>query len=262
VPKTLPPVPGGMQASAKSANAPQLKQEPQTVVNNYLQFDVKLPNAPSPSTQGSKENEDRQSKVLGQLVNNYRVQVSTSYDFTNILIDETRPIKDKAGLDFKKNQLSDGIYYYRYAFVDDLGFEGQHSIPVRFTIDTIPPTLEIDTPHDGEQFETEFISIEGKTKPGTTVKINNSTLVSDDKGNFVSAIMPKKGNNLITIYAIDRAGNTAKKEIVVEKVKVSKNTSGDKSGSTDKDKGSSILSLSLGTLTIVVIVGVVLLFIK
>jgi hypothetical protein len=265
LPKILPPVPN-IQASTKNTGNPQLKQDPQTVIGNSLQFDIKLPDAITPSAQGAKGNDDRQSKVLGQLVNNYRVQVSTSFDFTNVLLDETRPLKGKASLDFKKDQLSDGIYYYRYAFVDDLGFEGQHSAPARFTIDTIPPALEIDTPQDGEEFDTEFVSIEGKTEPDTTIKINDKTLFSDNNGKFISALMPKKGKNLISIYAIDKAGNTTKKELTIEKVKVVKNKAGEKLNTDkpnpEKEKGSSLLSLSLGTLTIVVIIGVIALFVK
>jgi len=72
--------------------------------------------------------------------------------------------------------------------------------------------------------------------------------------------MPNRGKNLITLLAQDRAGNATKKEIVIEKVKTVKNKS---MGTTDgKEKGVSYLSLSLGTLTIVIILGVLALFVK
>jgi len=259
LPKTLPPVPGTGTNVKDAGNAPDVKQSPQKAVYNSLQVDIQVPGGPAPAP-GIHDNNETQSKVIGQMVNKYRVQVSTSYEFSNVVIDETKPLQDKARLDLKNEQLGDGIYYYRYAYVDDLGFEGQYSVPVQFTIDTVPPAIEIETPKDGEEFDTDFVNIEGKTKPYAVVKINDKTATADENGKFESAIMPKKGKNLITLFAQDRAGNTAKKEIVIEKVK-----NADKKSIVPaeiKEKSGTFLSLSLGTLTLVVIIGVVLIFVK
>ena len=259
VPKTLPPVPGLGTEVKNTGGSPELKQPAPKDVFNSLQVDIQIPPVPARSS-GVGEKDQAQSKVLGQLVNKYHVQVSTSYEFSSVVMDEIDPLKDKVSLDFKKEQLSDGIYYYHYAYVDELGFEGPYSRPTQFIIDTTPPPLDVDTPKDGEQFDTDFVSVEGRTEPDTVVRINDKSVTADDSGKFVTAIMPNRGKNLITLLAQDRAGNATKKEIVIEKVKTVKNKS---MGTTDgKEKGVSYLSLSLGTLTIVIILGVLALFVK
>lgn len=273
VPRSLPPAPIlGSELNNSGSTAVGIKQQaPQKVVYNSLQMDIHVPqysaaspssSSSSPSTSSGAENKhEPQSQVVGQMVNKYHVQLSTAFSFSSIILEETKPLQDKINLDLAKEQLGDGIYYYRYAYVDDLGFEGQFSYPTQFVIDTMAPVLEIDTPRDGDEYDTEFVSIEGRTEPNIVIKINDKTATSDDKGNFVSAIMPKKGKNLISLFAQDRAGNTTKKEIVVEKVKTARQNKTE-AVKTAKEKSGSLLSLSLGTLTLVVIVGVILLFVK
>lgn len=262
-PTILPPMPVNLVSEVSGANTPGIKGAPQKIVYNSVQMNIRVPSVQPSAAQPARGNEAAQSKVLGQMVNKYHVEISTTYGFTHIIMDEVRSIKDQANLDLKKEQLSDGIYYYRYAYVDDLGFQGQHSQPIQFIIDTTPPLLVIEAPRDGEEFDTEFVSIEGKTEPNTTIRINeDKTIVSDDKGVFVSAIMPKKGKNLITLFATDLAGNTAKQELLIEKVKAASKKAVASKSKSIKEKSASFLSLSLGTLTIAVIIGVILFFVK
>lgn len=262
LPTILPPVPTNIGPAVKTSNnTADLKQLPEKDIYNSYQMNIDIPKAPIAGySSGANGKDEPQSKVLGKMVNKYHVQISTSYEFSNIILDEIKPIADKINLDLKKEQLSDGIYYYHYAYVDDLGFEGQYSQPTQFIIDITPPPLNIDTPKDGDEFDTEFVSVEGQTEPNTAVKVNDKPTVSDGSGKFVSAIMPNKGKNLITILAQDRAGNITKKELVIEKVKTVKKKNS--IGNEIKEKGGSLLSFSLGTLTAVVIVGVILIFVK
>ena len=51
-----------------------------------------------------------------------------------------------------------------------MGFEGRPSYLVQFKIDTVAPVIDLTAPKDGEEIDTDFIHIEGKTKPEAALK--------------------------------------------------------------------------------------------
>lgn len=199
------------------------------------------------------------TRVLGQIVSKYHLQISTSSSFGLVIFDTVDKIADKVNIDFKKYKLSDGIYYYRFAYMDEMGFEGQFSSPVQFIIDTTPPAIEIESPQNEEEFDTEFIHIRGKTEPDVQLTINNKAATLESDGKFSSAIMPRMGPNLISFLAKDSAGNITKIEIIANKVKSA--VKKPMAVYTEK-KGLTFVTAALGTLTISVILGVLILIIK
>lgn len=256
LPKALPPKPDMDAPSSTEMPGSALKMSGEQITSGQLRLDIK-PVGPPASQQSSSA---PQTQMLGQIINNYHIQISTTHTFTNIVLDEINPIKEKVTIDFTKYKLPDGLYYYRVSYLDDMGFEGQYSLPVQFLIDTTPPLLEISSPRNEEEVDTEFVHVEGTTEAWATLKINDKTAQVDEKGKFITALIPAKGKNLIAIEAVDRAGNVTKKEITVTKVKKThgmKNQTGE-----IKEKSITFASIALGTLTAIVILGVLILIVK
>ncbi|MHB9154507.1 MAG: LysM peptidoglycan-binding domain-containing protein [Endomicrobiales bacterium] len=245
------------------------------VTSGALRLDVKAPvDTAAPPHKSAGRNEKAaddtraRAKVLTQMVSKYRVQVSTSHSFGILLIDEVKPITDGINIDFKQSRLPDGVYYYRVAYMDELGFEGQFSAPVQFTIDTTPPVIRVASPQDGEEVDAEFVHVEGTSEPNSIIRINDKTIPVDEKGGFQTAVMPRNGRNIITFVAEDRAGNSSRTELTVEKVKEARHKKAEKmtaaamTEDAHRSKGLTLASFALGTLTAIVIVGVLVLILQ
>jgi len=262
VPRALPPLPNFSLETPTRMPGTNFAASGK-IVSGSLQVGIKTA-APSPShaAAAGETKADNQSKVLGQIIHKYRLQVATSTTFIEMVIDETKPLTEKINIDFRQSMLRDGIYYYRIAYIDDLGFEGQFSAPAQFTIDTQPPLLDIFSPQNNEEVDTEFVHIEGKSEPGATLTANDKPVSTGDDGKFITALIPKNGRNTVTLNAQDKAGNSTKKELTFIKVKevTAKKTTGMEAKI--KEKGLSFFSIVLGTLTATVILGVLILLVK
>lgn len=77
------------------------------------------------------------------------------------------------------------------------------------------PVLEIETPHDGDTVSKQDLRIVGKTENNTTVHLNNSPIVVDLQGEFVTSIRLKEGSNILEFSAVDIAGNTSNSTVTV-----------------------------------------------
>jgi len=75
------------------------------------------------------------------------------------------------------------------------------------------PTLQIDQPKNEETVHSQDLQISGKTDRNTTVLLNNSPIVVDLKGEFVTSTKLKEGDNTLNFKATDVAGNTTEKSI-------------------------------------------------
>jgi hypothetical protein len=168
---------------------------------------------PIESIKKSKKEEEKEgAKIISANLINYHLQISKDIEFKNIVVDEIREIKQELKLALDKEKLTDGKYYYRVSYIDELGFESRFS-PIRsFVIDTTPPEIEILKPEEDEEIVDEFIHIEGKTEPGVYLTVNDKEITPDEMGNFETALMAKKGKNRILVLAKDQAGNTKKIE--------------------------------------------------
>lgn len=221
LPRALPPLPEfEPDVDAKKTDVPGSGQD-------KLNLNLAAP-AISAKTEGT------QAEVIRARIEKYRMEISGDPGFKNVLVDWTDTVRQNLSLDLKNFNLPDGKYFYRLAYIDELGFESSFS-PVRsFVIDTAPPMVEIFTPKENEETTSDFIHIDGKTEPGTQVSVQEKNVVPDDTGRFTTALISKMGRNTIVITARDNAGNVSQIERNVYRVK--KITSRQKSGAgQDKD---------------------------
>ncbi|MEW5760054.1 MAG: hypothetical protein AB1779_04750 [Candidatus Thermoplasmatota archaeon] len=101
---------------------------------------------------------------------------------------------------------SNAINIYTY---DKAGNE--NSLTIYVFLDTKEPSLEIKSLP--ELTNKKEIKIEGEAKDENDVDVYiNDTKIGVEKGNFSKTILLKEGENNITIYAIDKAGNINKTE--------------------------------------------------
>lgn len=197
-PKKLPPLPEML-----SERLPGTEITAQSKLSsNRLSIHLKPPKF-APSSSGK-------AKVLGQLINKYHLQVASDREFTNIVIDEINPLGKRLTVDFNRKNIADGTHYYRIAYMDELGFEGQYTQPRLFIIDQSPPALDIIKPVEGEFIQDEFIRIIGKTEPGCYVTINDQLITVERDGTFQTSISSKKKEVIIHVESKDSAGNISK----------------------------------------------------
>ncbi len=78
------------------------------------------------------------------------------------------------------------------------------------------PNLEITAPNDNSKTSNQEIVIRGTTDIETFIKINDLPAVVDAKGSFDKEIRLKEGDNIITVVALDIAGNTEVKTITIK----------------------------------------------
>jgi bacillopeptidase F len=84
-----------------------------------------------------------------------------------------------------------------------------------------PPTLDVSTPSDGQQFNKNSIGtgntipVAGKTDAGVTITVNSFWAVVDDNNNFSYTLPLQNGDNQIKIVALDQAGNKTEKDLKV-----------------------------------------------
>ncbi len=79
------------------------------------------------------------------------------------------------------------------------------------------PTLEVNSPSDGQSFKKDqnTVNVTGKTDQGVSVTVNGFWAVIDDNNNFSYNLPLQNGDNQITIVAIDQAGNKSEKSLKV-----------------------------------------------
>jgi len=81
------------------------------------------------------------------------------------------------------------------------------------------PTIEIESPKDGEKFNKEEIVIKGKTGKETYIHINSLPIVVDADGSFQYTLKLKEGENKIEINATDIVDNQETKNLTVQYIK-------------------------------------------
>lgn len=249
-PRILPPQPRMTAPSAASPGSTAAV----SLVSASSDLSV---NIPVPSLdQGGKQDT---AKIIGQILTKYRVQVASVPSFGTVIVDEVRVLEKKPSVSFNNFRLPDGVYYYRIAYVDDLGFESAFSEQQQFAVDTTPPALTVSSPREQEVIRAEFIEVIGLTEPGLELTINGKSVMADEKGGFSTALMEHNGTRTISVTVRDRAGNAASKQVIITKVNEKKATEGEKTTAVKNSRHGKIASMALGTVTAVVIGGVLLL---
>jgi hypothetical protein len=135
----------------------------------------------------------------------YRVVVATDPSFRKIFADERI---DTTALPIRN--LQPGTYYWRVRAQDGDGFEGPYSAvrSVRATYDDAPPPLAILSPPEMFVSPRPEVEVKGKTDREVRIKINGQKVGVKPDGTFAMTISLKEGVNLVTVEAIDPAGNS------------------------------------------------------
>lgn len=77
------------------------------------------------------------------------------------------------------------------------------------------PKIEINEPQNNSKVNKDLITIKGKTEAETIIKINDLPIVVDALGNFETDVNLSEGENKITIFASDIAGNIEEKTLTI-----------------------------------------------
>ncbi|MCB4791816.1 MAG: LysM peptidoglycan-binding domain-containing protein [Elusimicrobia bacterium] len=261
LPHALPPEPKTDISINMSKTGPSAT--PSHPVKKVVSSSLDVSVIPPPDTNVSRSSKAEYGApvVANKNVTRYHLQISSGSDFHSVLIDKIHSFSEKVNIRFADYDLPDGIYYYRYAYIDNLDFEGRYTLPIEFGIDNVSPVLEI-YPEKKADTADKFIHIEGKTEPGALLKVNDNPVPVDENGRFISAILPKRAYDVITVTAQDYAGNITTEEVVVKGHKITQKQVKEKPIETIRKKGSSFFSASLAVLTIIVILGVLVIIVK
>ena len=248
-PRELPPLP--KYADQSGGELPESKLETPEMSRGSLLVQMKLPEIPKLETK---------AKVVGALASKYHLQISSDNKFKEILIEETDGIKDRILLNFDKYNLPDGKYWYRLAYMDELGFESEFTLPRSFIIDKKPPVLEIIQPNNNERITDLFISVEGKTEPLATVSVNGVPVRLDETGKFSVSITGNLGENTLAIISKDKAGNITNIKRTVHCLKASQYKGKLRKDGTEKPSWASTpAGIAAAVATFIVILGVLVL---
>lgn len=85
-------------------------------------------------------------------------------------------------------------------------------------LDTEPPVIELISPEDGKTFniKDQTLTVEGSTDPEAKVYLNGRLIFPSSEGVFSSKYQLQSGDQIITVKAVDQAGNEAE---VVRQIK-------------------------------------------
>lgn len=100
---------------------------------------------------------------------------------------------------------------------DTAGNVSNESTSLSITYKKTGPTLEIESPRDGQTFgrNQDEIVIKGKTDPDATVRLNDRFVSKKDDGSFEYPMILAEGETTLILVAKDQAGNETKTEIKV-----------------------------------------------
>ena len=131
----------------------------------------------------------------------YSFNISSERNFDN-LIESNNELKST---EYELSNLKPGIYYWRVAAIDEIGFPGPFSQNGFFIIreDKTPPYMIIKTPKDFDVIKENKIRISGETESGIPVYINGNIIDVDSSGKFETFYSLEEGFNKINIKAVD-----------------------------------------------------------
>ncbi len=127
------------------------------------------------------------------------------------------PVDDNGNFSFPSVTLSQGNNTFQAkATISNNESDFSDSLSIQYL--NKPPKLDVNNPHDGDQFDknTPSVSITGDTDPNVTVTINGYQAIVDQSGNFSYTFQLKSGDNPLKVIATDAAGNTTEKDLTVK----------------------------------------------
>ncbi|MEX0668728.1 MAG: hypothetical protein WD061_03265 [Candidatus Saccharimonadales bacterium] len=78
-----------------------------------------------------------------------------------------------------------------------------------------PPSLKIDYPAEGQLLSSGYVDIVGSSDPDSEVSIDGETVLVDEDGGFVYALVLPEGVRSIEVITRSRFGRTSRVEITV-----------------------------------------------
>jgi hypothetical protein len=107
--------------------------------------------------------------------------------------------------------LSEGSHTFTFAVSDNDGNPAT-AVSVTCIIDTVPPTLNVTAPTDGEVTNNSTLAVSGTTNDVTsspvTLTVNGKAVTVGSGGAFSTTVTLSEGSNTITVVATDAAGKT------------------------------------------------------
>ena len=132
----------------------------------------------------------------------------------NDLIDKTKT-KDNGSFSFQES-IKPGENTIKAKAVAKDG-ESEFSQTITTALKSAPPSLNVNSPSDGQSFtkDQNIADVKGITNADVKITINGFWAITDDDGNFSYRLPLQNGENKIKIIATDTAGNKNEKEIKV-----------------------------------------------
>ena len=108
--------------------------------------------------------------------------------------------------------LSDGSHTVTINCADNDGNRATEK-STTFTVDTVPPVLNVTSPDDGLITNKSTVVVAGTTNDSTsspvTLTVNGNTVSVGSDGSFNTTVTLSEGENTITIEAVDKAGKVS-----------------------------------------------------
>lgn len=134
-------------------------------------------------------------------VEKYRLVVARDSAFRDVVFDQ-----QVTGTSFTSGALNKGDYSWRVS-----GFDGwsegraSESRALRLVADREPPPLQVEFPPDFVT-DSQYL-LKGRTEAGARVFVNGKPLGPAGQGEFYHQLQLQRGINIITVEAVDEAGN-------------------------------------------------------
>jgi len=208
VPKSMPPMKPQPLPTFKDFDPAEITSA--TPIRPKPQVDPKGIKVEIPKLPGKMRTQRRgDSKVIlsEKILSKYSLQVAKSKNFKKILLEKIHPTGQV--FDINKENIPDGNYFMRVAFIDPLGQRGQYSKPTRVTKDSVAPIIKNVVPNDNQTFHgsESYIDVIGTVEGATYVSVNDEVVFLSPTGRFQKFLTLKDGVNLIRILARDVSGN-------------------------------------------------------
>ncbi|MBI2071278.1 MAG: LysM peptidoglycan-binding domain-containing protein [Elusimicrobia bacterium] len=148
------------------------------------------------------------------VMNNFHIQIARDPNESTIVWEDSQALT--RDLSFGRIGLKDGVYYFRVAFRDRLGFEGPYSPWRRMTVDTKPPDLVVEQPPASERTVDENpVLIAGLTEPKALVTIESRPVTVGEDGRFQTRWPLNPGRNYLHLAAVDESGNRTDEDLLL-----------------------------------------------
>lgn len=123
---------------------------------------------------------------------------------------QTTGVSSEGSFTFNNVALSLGTNNIYGKTLDEENKESLPSKNMTIVYDNEKPSLDINEPEDGKTIQggDKKIRVAGKTDPGMKVFVNDTQVIVARDGNFNTDLPLNEGDNIISVKAIDSAGNS------------------------------------------------------